>query len=160
MPEAERTKLIELIQNHHEVFALEEGERGQTDLFKMEIDTGDSRPIKQPARRMPFAIRREVAKQVQKMQDSGIVIPSNSPWSSPVIVVRKKDGTHRFCVDYRRLNATTKGDQFPIPRTDDLLDQIRKSKYFSTLDLASGYWQILVHLDSQAKTAFTTPSEL
>ena len=82
MPEAERTKLIELIQNHHEVFALEEGERGQTDLFKMEIDTGDSRPIKQPARRMPFAIRREVAKQVQKMQDSGIVIPSNSPWSS------------------------------------------------------------------------------
>ena len=82
LPEAERTKLIELIQNHHEVFALEEGERGQTDLFKMEIDTGDSRPIKQPARRMPFAIRREVAKQVQKMQDSGIVIPSNSPWSS------------------------------------------------------------------------------
>ena len=160
LPESERTKLIELIQNHHELFALEEGERGQTDLVEMEIDTGDSHPIKQPARRMPFAVRREVARQVQKMQESGIVVPSNSPWSSPVVMVRKKDGTHRFCVDYRRLNATTKADQFPIPRTDDLLDQLGKSKYFSTLDLASGYWQIPVHPDSQAKTAFTTPSGL
>ena len=68
LPESERVKLFELIQNHHEVFALEEGERGQTDLVEMEIDTGDSRPIKQPARRMPFAVRREVARQVQKMQ--------------------------------------------------------------------------------------------
>ena len=160
LPESERAKLFELIQNHHEVFVLEEGERGQTDLVEMEIDTGDSCPIKQPARGMPFAVRREVARQVQKMQDSGIVVPSNSPWSSPVVLVRKKDGTHRFCVDYRRLNATTKADQFPIPRTDDLLDQIGKSKFFSTLDLASGYWQIPVHQDSQAKTAFTTPSGL
>ena len=94
------------------------------------------------------------------MQDSGIVVPSNSPWSSPVVMVRKKDSTHRFCVDYRRLNATTKADQFPIPRTDDLLDQIGKSESFSTLDLASGYWQIPVHPDSQAKTAFTIPSGL
>ena len=94
LPESERTKLIELIQNHHELFALEEGERGQTDLVEMEIDTGDSHPIKQPARRMPFAVRREVARQVQKMQESGIVVPSNSPWSSPVVMVRKKDGTH------------------------------------------------------------------
>ena len=77
-----------------------------------------------------------------------------------VVMVCKKDGTHRFCVNYRRLNATTKADQFPIPRTDDLLDQIGKSKYFSTLDLASGYWQIPVHPDFQAKTAFTIPSGL
>ena len=94
-------KLIELVQNHYEVFALEEGEQGQTDLVEMEICTGGSHPIKQPVRRMPFAaaVRREVARQVRKIQDSGIVVPSNSPWSSPVVMVCKKDGTHQFCVD-------------------------------------------------------------
>ena len=160
LPELEKSQLMQLLQSYHEVFSLEEGERGQTDLVEMEIDTGSSRPIKQPPRRMPLAVRKEIARQVKSMQDNGVVVPSNSPWSSPVVMVRKKDGTHRFCVDYRRLNAVTQADQFPIPRIDDLLDQLGKSKYFSTLDLASGYWQIRVHPNSQAKTAFATPSGL
>ena len=151
---------MELLSDHHEVFALEGGERGETDLVEMKIDTGDAYPIKQPVRRMPFAVRREVAEHLRKMQDNGVIVPSDSPWSSPVEMVREKDGTHRFCVDYRRLNTHTQADLFPIPRIDDLLDQLGDSKYFTTLDLASGYWQIRVHPDSQQKTAFVTPQGL
>lgn len=89
-----------------------------------------------------------------------MIQPSNSPWASPVVMVRKRDGTHRFCVDYRELNSVTKADTFPLPRIDDLLDQLGAARYFSTLDLASGYWQIRMHPDSVEKTAFTTPHGL
>ena len=89
-----------------------------------------------------------------------MIQPSNSPWASPVVLVRKKDVTHRFCVDYRELNSVTRADTFPLPRIDDLLDQLGKSAYFSTLDLATGYWHIRVHPDSQEKTAFVTPQGL
>ena len=71
--------------------------------------------------------------------------------------MRKRDGSHRFCIDYRGLNAVTKGDSFPLPRIDDLLDDLGSARYFSTLDLASGFWQIPVHEKSQEKTAFSTP---
>ena len=85
-----------------------------------------------------------------------VIAPSKSPWSSPVVLVRKRDGTLRFCVDYRVLNSGTKPDLFPLPRINDLLYQLGKSKCFTTLDLASGYWQIKVHENSQEKTAFIT----
>ena len=156
----ESEKLLSFLADHHEAFCLDDKERGETDLIQFQIDTGDATPKKQAPRRMPFAVRQEVARQLQEMQDSGVVQPSSSPWASPVVMVRKKDGTHRFCVDYRDLNAVTKADTFPLPRIDDLLDQLGKSHYFSTLDLASGYWQIRVHPDSQEKTAFVTPQGL
>ena len=149
----DRSRLHCLLLEQHE---LEEEERGETDLLQMEIDTGDADPKSQPARRMPFGARQEVARQLRKMQDSGVIQPSNSPWASPVVLVRKKDGSLRFCIDYRNLNSVTKADTFPLPRIDDLLDQLGKAKYFSTLDLASGYWQVQVHPDSQEKTAFIT----
>jgi len=109
---------------------------------------------------MPFTVRQEVARQLKRMQETDVIQPSNSPWASPVVLVRKKDGTHRFCVDYRELNSVTRADTFPLPRIDDLLDQLGESVYFSTLDLATGYWQIRVHPDSQEKTAFVTPQGL
>ena len=113
-----------------------------------------------PARRMPLAVRREVAKQLRDMQRAGVIQPSTSPWSCPVVMVKKKDGTQRFCVDYRALNAVTKADTYPLPRIDDLLDQLGDSRYFSTLDLASGYWQIRLSPNSQEKTAFSVPQGL
>ena len=85
-----------------------------------------------------------------------MVKPSESPWASPVVLVRKRDGSLRFCVDYRQLNSVTKPDLFPLPRIIDLLDQLGKSKHFSTLDLKSGYSQIKVNADSQEKNAFVT----
>ena len=89
-----------------------------------------------------------------------MIQPSSSPWASPVVMVRKRDGTHRFCVDFRELNSVTKADTFPLPKIDDLLDQLGAARYFSTLDLASGYWQIRMHPDSVEKTAFVTPQGL
>ena len=132
----------------------------ETDLLTMEIETGEATPKKQASRRMPFAVRSEVAQQLRDMQAAGVVKPSNSPWASPVVMVCKRDGTHRFCVDYRELNSVTKDDTFPLHRIDDLLDQLGEARYFSTLDLASGYWQIRMHPDSVEKTAFITPQGL
>ena len=90
----------------------------------------------------PFTLdgRMDLDVMFEDMQKSGIIQPSKSPWSSPVVMVRKRDGTHRFCVDYCKLNTVTKADTFPLPRIDDLLDQLGQAKYFSLVDLASGYW--------------------
>ena len=126
----------------------------------MHIDIGDAAPQRCPPRRMPFVVREEVAKQLDRMQAAGVIEPSMSPWSSAVVMVRKKDGSHRFCVDYRHLSSVTKADTYPLPRIDDLLDQLGCCKFFSTLDLASGYWQIRVDPQSQEKTAFVTPQGL
>ena len=158
--EEDTVKFREFLVRHHQAFCLEPCERGETDLVQMEIDTLDAAPKRQPVRRMPYSVRQEVAKQLQDMQAAGVITQSCSPWASPVVLVRKRDGSHRFCVDYRQLNAVTKPDRYPLPRIDDLLDQLGKSHYFSTLDLASGYWQIRVHPRSTEKTAFITPQGL
>ena len=156
----EKSSLLDFLTEHNSAFCLDEYDLGETDLVELTIDTGDAQPRKQPPRRMPFAVRQEVASQLRKMQEVGVVQPSSSPWASPVVMVRKKDGSHRFCVDYRELNAITKADTFPLPRIDDLLDQLGRSHYFTTLDLASGYWQIKVSPESREKTAFVTPQGL
>ncbi|KRY04270.1 Transposon Ty3-I Gag-Pol polyprotein, partial [Trichinella patagoniensis] len=86
-----------------------------------------------------------------------VVEPSSSPWASPIVLVRKKDGSCRFCVDYRQLNNLTRKDAHPLPRIDDTLDALAGAQWFSTLDLASGYWQVEVEPQDREKTAFTTP---
>ena len=100
--------------------------------------------------------REKIAEMIDNMAEQGIIRPSRSPWASPVVLVPKKDGTHRFCIDYRRLNGITKKDVYPLPRVDDILDTLGDAKYFSSLDLASGYWQVMLDPDAQPKTAFTT----
>ena len=95
-----------------------------------------------------------------EMLEQGIIQPSQNPWASPIVLVAKKDATTQFCVDYRKLNALTKLDVFPLPRFDDSLALLAKAKYFSTLDLASGYWQVGMAPESVEKTAFATHSGL
>ena len=95
------------MEEFNDVFSLTEGERGETNLVEMEIDTGDSRPKKQAARRMPFAVRNDVALHLQKMLEQKVIQPSSSPWASPVVLVWKKNGSLRFFVDYRSLNSVT-----------------------------------------------------
>ena len=112
MPKNEREQLIALLGKYHQVFSLMEGERGETDLATMSIDTGDTILKKKPVRRVPFAVRWEVAQQLKQMQNQGVIQPSSSPWAS---LVRKKDGSLRICVDYRHLNNVTKPDTFPLP---------------------------------------------
>ena len=105
---------------------------------------------------MPYAYRDEADQQIQEMLANGIITPSVSPWSSPIVLVRKKNGDLRFCVNYRKLNQITDNDSHPLPLISDLLDSVKDAKYFSLLDLRSGYWQIPVAQEDRAKTAFVT----
>ena len=152
----DKEQLIKVLAEHHSIFSLEEGERWETSLAEFAINTGDSAPKKQAACRIPYAARQEITSLLKRMQPEGVIEPSESPWASPVVLVRKRDGSLRFCVDYRGLNAVTKADVYPLPRINDLLDKLGKAKCFSTLDLTAGYWQIRVQPDSQEKTAFIT----
>ena len=99
----------------------------------------------------------EVKAHIQKLLDQGVIKPSHSPYASPIVLARKKDGSLRMCIDYRRLNAKTCRDSFPLPRIEEALDSLKGAKYFSTLDLASGYNQIAVDEADKHKTAFITP---
>ena len=92
------------------------------------------------------------------MLKQGVIRPSTSPWSFPVVLVRKKDGSWRFCVDYRKVNSVTHRDAYPLPRIDATLDSLAGSKFFTTLDLASGYWQVELNEEGRGKTAFSIPS--
>ena len=103
---------------------------------------------------------KEIHDQVTQLAKDGLIEPSHSAWSSPVVMVKKKDGTWRFCVDYRRLNDVTIKDAYPLPRIDDSLDSLSGSRYFSTLDLLSGYWQVSLDDDAKAKSAFVTRNGL
>ena len=145
-----------LVAQFQDVFAMEDEELGATHLARHHIDTGDAEPIKQYARRIPHSLRMEVRDLVNDMLDRGIITPSTSLWASPIVLVRKKDGSYRFCVDYRKLNAVTRTEAFPLPRIDDYLDTLAGARYFSTLDLASGFWQVVMGANSVMKTTFAT----
>ena len=133
---------------------------GHTDAVEHEIDTGHSTPIRCAPRRMsPQKIKQE-EECVTNMLAGGQIQPSHSPWSGPVVPVTKKDGGTRFCVDYRRLNIITVKDACPLPRIDDTLDMLAGKQWFSTLDLASGYWQVSLSQEARVKTAYATHSGL
>ena len=156
LPEEVLKQVKEWLLQHADVFAVLEGELGRTDLVEHEIETGDHQPIMQRPRREPFSLRPQIVQMVEDMLSQGIIRPSSSPWSSPVVLVKKKDNSYRFCVDYRRLNAITRRDVFPLPRIDDLIDRLGGAQFFSCLDEASGYWQIPMSPQSRPKTAFIT----
>jgi hypothetical protein len=113
-------------------------DHGRTNKVCHHIVTGDARPIRQPPRRVPLAKQVEVSDMIDDMQRRGVIKESDSPWSSPIVLVRKKNGELRFCVDYRKLNDVTKKDSFPLPRIDATLDTLSGARWFSTLDLKSG----------------------
>ena len=133
---------------------------GRTEAVMHDIDTGSTRPIRCNPRKLSpkkIKIQQEL---VDKMLEEGQIEHSVSAWSAPTVLVTKKDGTTRFCIDYRRLNNSTKRDAFPLPRIDDSLNSLNGQSWFSTLDLASGYWQVRLSEDAKPKTAFATHSGL
>ena len=111
-------------------------------MAKHKIDNGEMRPIKQVPRSIPLTKHNKVKELVDEIKMSGVIEPSSGPWSSPVVLVKKKDGSTRFCIDYRKLNDVTKKDSYPLPRIDDTLKMLAASKWFSMLYLQSGYWQV------------------
>ena len=113
-------------------------------------------PICQPVHRQPATLQDTINGEVHKMLQQGIIQPSCSPWSSPIVMVQKKDGSWRFCVDYRKLNDVTHHDAYPLPWIDTTLDSLAGSTLFTMLDLASGYWQVEVEPAHKEKTAFST----
>ena len=106
--------------------------------------------------RIPPFRREEARKLLQDMLKKRVISPSKSPWASPIVLVKKKNGSLRCCVDYRKVNAVTRKVAYPIPRVDDTIDALAGSKWFSTLDLISGYWQVKVADEDKEKTAFCT----
>ena len=127
---------------------------GETPLMQHVIDPGDATRVKQKPYRTSPQCKQEIDRQVGDMFRKGIIRESVSPWSSPVVLFKKKDGSFRFCVaGVRQFNAVTK-DSFPMRLVSDTLDALSGTKYFSNLDLKSGYWQIEMHPGSREKTDF------
>ena len=152
----QKGKLKSLLNDYRSIFSKEPGDLGRTSLVKHHIDTGNNNPVRQGVRRVPIHKQHEIKEHLDSMLNEGIIQPSCSPWAAPVILVPKKDGSTRFCIDYRRINAITKKDAYPLPRIDQTLDALATAKLYSSLDLTSGYWQIELDSESREKSAFTT----
>ena len=159
LPSTARKELTALLRNFSSCFT-SGGRVGLTTKAVHKIDTGDARPFKSAPYRSSFHGRRQLKTLTDEMRAEGTVVPSKSPWSSPVVLVPKKNGEVRFCVDYRRLNRLTKKDVYPLPRIDDSLDQLAGASYFSIIDLKSGYWQVPMDQEDREKAAFCTPDGL
>ncbi|GJY59376.1 putative reverse transcriptase domain-containing protein [Tanacetum coccineum] len=123
--------------------------------FRIDLVPGATPIAKSPYRLAPSEMQ-ELSGQLQELQDKGFIRPSHSPWGAPVLFVKKKDGSLRMCIDYRELNKLTVKNRYPLPRIDDLFDQLQGSRFFSKIDLRSGYHQLRVHEDDIPKTAFRT----
>jgi len=154
----QQTQLYQVLNNFPNVLA---AEPGKTTVMDHHIPTTDcSAPIRQRPYRIPHAYREEVMKELDEMEKAGVIKESESPWAAPMVVVKKKDGKLRICVDYRKLNQITQVDAYPMPRVEELLDSVGQSTFITTLDLAKGYWQVPVAPEDQPKTAFITPKGL
>ena len=154
----ERFKTLLLLNEN--VFAYDKWDLGRTDIVTHKIDTQHADPIRQKPRRLPFAPRSELTTQIDKMLTQDIIEPSESSWSSPIVPIRKKYGTMRLSIDYRKMNDVTKKDLFPVLRIDDKLDALSGAEWFNVLDIQSGYFQVICDIHDREKTAFVTENGL
>ena len=143
-----------VIARNQDVFYEEGKPFGQCPLMEVTINTGDHPPIRQRPYRTPLAKRKVIDDCIDQMLKDGVIEPSNSPWASPVCLVPKKDGTTRFCVDYRKLNEITVKDRYPLPLIQDIFDQLGGKSVYSVCDLKAAYNQLPVAKCDQDKTAF------
>ena len=150
----QRRQLEEVILDNIQVFAQTDYELGYTDVVTHTINTGEAPPFKSKPYRTGPEGHNEIREQIIKMEKLGVIQESDSPWASPVVLVTKKDGSLRFCIDYRRLNLLTVKDAMPLPMISDTLDVLAGSCWFTSLDLLSAYWQVPVAEADKPKTAF------
>lgn len=161
VPLEHRDKFRELIHDYSHLFARSDLELGSTNVVKMSLNTGNSAPIKQRPYRLPFSQRPILDKHLDELLEAGIIRPSTSPWSSPIIMVPRKDGgSPRMCVDYRKLNKVLVHNSYPLPNINDILTSMHGAKVFSCIDLKSGYYQIEMEEADKEKTAFISHRSL
>ena len=151
----DQKKAKDLLEQYQHVFSAHSLDLGKTDLVKHKINITNETPFKERYRRIPPQLFEEVRAHVQEMLDIGAISRTHSPWASAVVLVRKKGGGLRFCIDLRKLNERTVKDAYSLPRIDDALDCLRGASLFSSLDLRAGYWQVELDEDSKPLTAFT-----
>lgn len=154
LDDVQRQSVTDLLLRYLPAFSLDDDDLGDCDIVKHQILTTDNNPIKQADRRVPPQLVPEIQSQLKKWLQAGLIEKSTSPYASQMVVVRKKDGKIRICVDYRELNSKTIKDAFPLPRINESLESLQGSNYFISLDLTQGYLQIGVHKDDRDKTAF------
>ena len=157
---ADKQVIFNIVKHFADVFSKDDTDLGCTHLAVHEIPTGDATPVKQPPHRVPLALAHEEKEAIDNLKKQGVIRESSSPWASPIVLVRKKNGKIRPCVDYRRVNFLTRKDAYPIPRTQDCLDAMAGSVMFSTLNMTSGYHQIPIKEEDIPKTAFVTKQGL
>ena len=154
-PEHLQTEAKEMLKRNAMVFSKTNMDMGRTNLVKHHIKLTDPVPFKEAYRRIPPQMYDEVKAHIQEMLDLEAIRPSNSPWASAIVLVRKKDGRLRFCIDLRRLNNRTVKDAYSLPKIESILDSLIGAQIFSTLDLKAGYWQVEMAEECKAYTAFT-----
>ena len=154
-PEKLQLEAKEMLKRNAKVFSKDNMDMGRTNLVKHHIKLTDPVPVKEAYRRIPPQMYDEVKTHLQEMLDLGAIRPSNSPWASAIVLVRKKDGRLRFCIDLRKLNNRTVKDAYSLPRIESILDSLGGAQIFSTLDLKAGYWQVEMAEECKAYTAFT-----
>ena len=142
----------------HNIFSLEPNEIGCTDTAEHVIELLDTEPFKERFQRIAPLLVEEVLEHIQEMLDGGTIGPSQSPWCNAVVLVRKKDGGLRFCIDFCQLNSQTKKDAYPLPWMQETMESMVGTQFFSTMDLKSGFRQVKMAKDSQQYTAFTVGS--
>ena len=153
-------KLMEILKIYNNLFVDDVRSLRQTNILEATFNTGNCQPVKQRPYKNPLAYESDLNKQINDMLEAGIISPSSSPWSSPIVIVPKKDGSNRVCVDYRKLNQLMVKDSYPLPRIEDIFATLGQSKYFTSLDLKSGYHNIAVAPQDREKTAFCTRTAL
>src|SRR5436309_4681881 len=152
----QQRKVKRVIQKNEDIFIKGKYEVGRTNVVKHTIETEDKKLIKQRARRLSVKEKELEKEHIEEMLKKGIIRRSKSPWASSIVFVPKKGGEIRFCVDYRKLNGITRKDNHPLPRIDEMLDKFEGSQWFSSIDLASAYWQVEMDERDIEKTAFIT----
>ena len=149
-----KLRLAEVLVRHKKAFSIHGNDLGRTDIIKHRIYTSNAMPVRQPLRRHPPSQLDAIQQHVSDMLAQDLIRASDSPWASNIVLVKKKDGSLRCCIDYRQVNALSRKDAYPMPRIDMCLDAMSGSQSFSTFNLKNSFHQIEMELESADRTAF------
>jgi len=152
----QREKLKTTLAEYEDIFSVNEFDIGTFKQVEHSIDTGNAKPIHQRLRRTPISFAEDEERHLKKMLEAGVVEPSLSEWASPPVLIRKRDGSVRYAIDYRKLNEVTKKEVYPLPLIEECLDTLAGNEWFSKLDASSAYWQVKMREEDKPKTAFIT----